>query len=266
MSLGFIMRIVILWLWFALCAFVGPVVADTSRGFQRFIFQEASLPGSHWVADDPTGNAPAPRVDVFSLKPGPCSRIPHPNGHNDCTYGSLRTQMREDARSQPREVWAAWSMYLPPDFPVGKGQAGQGMYTFAYFHNSECPNVALISDTSNTTKLYLQTNLLGQQGDYTCLPDQRIAIADLGKLRGAWHRIEMHVVFSEGDDGVAQVYLDGKLAADYRGHTITLRAKPSNYFVYGIYLCCTIGADKITPAWALYSDLAKGTTRDFVAP
>ena len=260
------MRIVMLWVWLTLFTFLGPAVADTSHGFKRFIFQEASLPRSHWVADDPTGSAPSPKVDVFSLKPGPCSRIPHPNGNTDCTYGSLRSQMREDARSQPHEVWAAWSMYLPSDFPVGKGQAARGMYTFAYFHNSECPNVALVSDSTYTTKLFLQTNLLGRQGEYTCLPDQRIEIADLRKLRGAWHRFEMHVVFSKGDDGVAQVYLDGKLVADYRGHTITLGAKQGNYFVYGVYLCCTTGSDKITPALALYSDLAKGPTRDFVAP
>lgn len=232
-------------------------------GFGELIPEWGNIPQSAQILKDPTGGSPTPQVYAFALRPGPCATLVHSDGSTDCTYGSLRSQRLEgkDAR-QAVEEWTAWWLYLPNDFPLGKQQKGGGMYTFVYYHNHPCPNIALTSDTGNGSMLYLQTNVRNKVGHYPCLPDKRIAIADLKSLRGQWHRFELFTRFSAGDDGKAEVYLDGKRVAAYSGHTLTVQEERLNFFQFGIYLCCTKGSTTITPASAYYAGLSKARTRE----
>ena len=246
-----------------LIAFPSWLFAQTLSGFDKFIVESGNIPRSAKTIKDPTGTAPTRKVFSFSLKPAPCATIVHTDNHTDCTFSSLRSQLIENPRTvQSKEVWTAWSLYLPSEFAVAGNQSGGGMYTFAYFHNTECPNVGLISDTSIGSMLYLQTNIRGRQGDYTCLPDQRVPIVDLKKLRGAWHRFELYTKFSSSADGRAEVYLDGKLVAALNGHTITVGAAPKNFFVFGVYLCCNKNSLAINSVTGYYAGLSKAKTRD----
>lgn len=243
-----------------------PVLA--AEGFGQFFEEPINAPKSYSIIPDPTGAAPAPKVQSFTVSPGRCNDkkyvLEFGNGkYSDCYFKSIRSQLYEDVKAkQPKEAWYSWSMYLPAEFPLGVDQKNGGFYTFAYLHNTVCPNVALVSETATGSKLSLQVNQIPTEGKYYCVPDVRIDIADLASLRGAWHHYEMFVRFSEGDDGMAEVYIDGKRVGVYHGHTITVGAPSKNYFKYGIYLCCTQGTEGITKATAYYARIKRSTKRD----
>ena len=231
-------------------------------GFGAFQKEPINAPGSYKLIADPTGQAPSPKVHSFTIAPGKCSASAYDNGNSDCTFKSVRSQLYEPNKQQPKEAWYGWSMYLPADFPVGRRQAATGLYSFAYWHNGECPHAAFVSDTGTSSKLYLQTNTMPPGGKYPCVPDKRITIGDLGALRGKWHRFEVHAKWDAGADGMMEVFLDGAQVAALRGRTLTQGGPNKNYFKFGIYLCCTKGVELVTPATVLYTDVARAATRE----
>ena len=236
--------------------------AQNAGGFKRFAIDENTPRGAHAVIDDPTGSAPRKKVHIFRLEPGACSNRKHVSADSsDCKFNSMRATAYEPDFGRKRDEWVAWSMYLPRDFPVGSQQRAKGLYTFAYWHNSLCPNVSLVSDAGNTTGLFLQTNKRDSSGRWNCLPDQRIRVADLRDLRGKWTRFEMRTVFDKTEAGGVQLYIDGEPVLSRRMRTIA-PGPERNYFVFGVYLCCTTGTDRITPATALYTRLSRARTRE----
>lgn len=240
------------------------LVAQTAGGFKKFETDPNTPKGAHAVVKDPTGTAPLDRVHRFTLNPGACSDRKHVSANSsDCKFQSMRATAYEPDFKLKTDEWVAWSLYLPSDFPVGKQQAASGLYTFAYWHNSLCPNVALVADTGNSTTLYVQTNKADPSGKWNCLPDQRFPIADLRALRGKWHRFELHTVFRPDNSGQVEVYLDGSKVLSRNLSTIAPGPK-KNYFVFGLYLCCTKGTDLITPATVYYTNLSRGRTREAV--
>lgn len=236
-----------------LCA--TPVFA---QGFGRFAEEPINAPGAYQSVRDSSGAAPATRLHMFRLEPGACSARRYDNGLSDCDFNSVRAQLFETRQSQPAEAWYSWHMHLPADFPYGRRQAAGGNYSFAYWHNRECPNLDILAPEGGST-LYLQTNTF--RGSGQCTPAQRLRLGDLRTLVGGWHQFEVHVRWSAGGDGFANVYIDGEQRASYRGPTITAGTPNHNYFKFGLYLNNTRSPERVTPAWALFTTPERGSTR-----
>lgn len=244
----------------SIMAFVlsGGIAQADGSGFGSFKKEPINAPGSYSIVTDTAGNAPAAKLHRFSISPGACSDRKYSNGNSDCAFRSVRSQAYEPASKQPPEAWYAWDMYFPKDFPVGGQQTAGGFYQFAYWHNGECQNLSLVSETANGTTLALQTQtFVGAD----CQPAQRLPIADIKSLRGAWHRIEMRVIWSKGSDGLVELWLNGKLRQTLKGRNITAGAPSKNYFKFGIYLCCTRGTELIAPATMYFTTPVRAKTR-----
>lgn len=251
-------RRTVLWGLMALGLSGGMALADNA-GFGSFKKEPINAPGSYMIVKDSTGSAPAAKLHSFTITPGACSASKYTDGNSDCTFKSVRSQAYEGAQKQPAEAWYAWDMYFPRNFPVGGQQPAAGFYQFAYWHNGECQNLTLASETANGTTLFLQTQTF-VGGD--CQPAQRLPVADIRSLRGGWHRVEMHVIWSKGADGLAEFWLDGKLRTTLKGRNITAGAPAKNYFKFGIYLCCTKGTGLIAPATMYYTTPVRAATRE----
>lgn len=250
----------------AAAAFVmTTALAQAGDAFPKFKEEPINAKGSYQLIPDPTGSAPTAKVDSFTIMPGPCNAKSkyHDNINSDCTFNSVRSQLYQPKpdQTQPKEAWYRWSMYLPPDFPIYPRQSS-GLYSFAYWHNQDCPHLAIVNDPGSSTKLRLQTNIVPKDGSYDCYPSAKLEFADLKDLVGKWHRFEAHVKWSTGDDGLAEIFLDGKQAVVLNGPTLSKEHPKPNYFKYGIYLCCTPGTEFIKPATVLFTDVARAKTQE----
>lgn len=242
---------------------VGSGEAQSAGGFSKIKVDPNTPRGAFEIIADPTGSSQMKKVYSFTLDPGPCSNRKHVNGNSsDCKFKSIRATAYEADFKRQNDVWTSWNMFLTEDFPVGRQQQGQGMYTFASWHNSLCPHVALVSDTSVDTMLYLQTNRLDPSGRWNCLPDQRIAVADLRDLRGQWQRFELRTVFGDAKSGSVELYLNGVKKVERSMSTIA-PGPDKTYWVFGLYLCCNqTETGLITPATAYFTRLSRADTRD----
>lgn len=232
--------------------------AQDFGGFGTFQKEPINAPGSYKVIADPTGAGPTAKAHSFLIESGACSNKKYTNGNSDCSFNSVRAQAYESGKKQPAEAWYGWWLFLDPGFPIGKAQKAGGTYSFAYWHNGECPNLD-IGIAENSTKLFLQSNIFGGPGQ--CNPDQRISLGDAAAMRGRWHRFEVHVKWSKGSDGLAEVFIDGHAAGTLKGRNISLGAPNKNYFKFGIYLHGTKGTELIVPARAYFAGLARSGTR-----
>lgn len=235
--------------------------AQDMKGFGKFLAEPINAPGSYKVIPDPTGSAPFRKVHRFSINPGACNASAY--GNSDCAFQSVRSQAFERGKKQPAEAWYGWYMYLPSAFPLGNTQSAGGTYSFAYWHNGSCPNLD-VGIAENSTKLFLQTNIFGGPGD--CVPEQRIILGDAARLRGAWHRFEVHIMWSKSGDGQAEIYIDGRRSGRLAGRNINRGPPSKNYFKFGIYLHGTKGTDLVRPATAYYAGLARASDRAGIQP
>ena len=228
-----------------------------AQDFGRFAEEPINAPGAYGMMRDPTGTAPQARVHMFRIDPGACAAARYDNGLSDCDFNSVRSQVYETRQTQPTEAWYAWDMYLPSGFPLARRQIGGGNYSFAYWHNRECPNLDLEIPDGQTT-LVLRTNVFRGAGN--CRFAQRLPVIAAADLTG-WHQFEMHVRWSSGSDGFAEVYVDGQRRTRYDGPTITVGTPDYNYFKFGIYLNSGRDTRQIAPAWALFTTPERGRSR-----
>jgi hypothetical protein len=245
-----------------------PAFAGADKGFDPFVKDDLSPPGSAKTIADPTGSAPTKKVQSFSLPAGYCNPKPYDKGSkdSDCTYNSSRSQFRENVfatkrnkNGQPPEAWYGWSVYFPQDFPYGYSQT-RGHYEFVYWHNHKCPHLSFAGFPGSDNGLYLQTNKA--VGGFDCAPLQKLRVADFKELVGKWTRFEVQVKWANDDSGRATVFMNGMHVLDYKGATLTEGLGSINYFKYGIYICCTSDVKKIKQATVLYSGIKRAATRE----
>jgi hypothetical protein len=240
--------------------------------FDPFVVDDLSAPGTVTTVKDPTGASPTPTVYSFKIPPGYCNPKPYDvsGSESDCTQKSTRSQIREDVaatptngKAQPKESWYGWYVYFPNTFAFGTKQT-KGNYEFAYWHNNQCPHLTIRNNAGQDDGLYLQTNRA--LGNYDCEPGKRIKLADFKDLAGKWTRFEVFVRWAGGNAGMAQVYLNGKLATEYVGPTLTAGFENINYFKFGIYLCCTEDVAKIKGSNLYFAGVKRAPTRAGLAP
>lgn len=256
------MRIVML--TFATIVFCAMVPSSAqAEDFGALVTTDLSAPGSVKRARNDMKTGPRGRVWKFSLPAGYCNpkRYEAGSDDSDCKYNSSRSTRVEKAQSkarQPKEAWYGWWVYFPRDFPYGRAQT-RGHYEFAYWHNRFCPHLSFASFSGSDTALYLETN--ERVGGYDCRPTLKQKIVPFSELVGRWTRFEVHVVWSEGNDGFAEVYVNGELRTRHKGRTLTKNAGGANYFVHGIYLCCTQDVRSIRAASIVFGDVSRAATR-----
>jgi hypothetical protein len=240
----------------AVWSFASTVQGQNLGGFGDFKEEPINAPGQYRLIDDPTSEALSSKVYSFTISPGVCSDEKYDNGNSDCSFNSVRTQLYEQGRTQPPgENWYQWQMYLPEEFPLGERQSARGLYNFAYFHNGECPHLSFTTETLREPRLFLQINHVLYD---KCLPQKYIDLGAIEPMRGAWHRFELAVLWSTGDDGYARVFIDGNRVADYQGHTLVKEYSRRAYFKFGIYLCCTEGVEKVREATNYFTGIQRG--------
>lgn len=229
-----------------------------------FFENPSNQPNSYGKITDPTLSAPTSKVYRFSISKTGCSSHKYSGGNNDdCKFRSVRSSLNEDvwkrnALVQPKRQWYGWYLYLPSDFPLSGSQVS-GQYAFASFHNGECPHLAIVNQTSDNNNLYLVSNRA--LGGNRCEQDVKIKIGNLKQMLGRWVRFEMYVEWSK-DAGKADVYIDGKAAANFDGRTLTAGYENMNHFNFGIYLCCTAGVELVKDATVLFAGVRSASARE----
>jgi len=211
--------------------------------------------------NDPTGSAPKNKVHSFQIS-SECGDIKR-NSKNaskhigkwhdsDCGENSVRSEIGENVwddhrpgEKQPKEAWYRWNVFLPKDYPIQEG----GKLHLGQFHNGECPHVSFTSTDDDNGKLYFET-MKTWQGD--CKDTKRIPFTSIQELRGKWIEFVMFSRWSNKADGKFQIYINGKLAMDWNGRTLTKGKESRNFVKVGIYQCCNKD-NPIKPASALFT-------------
>ena len=174
---------------------------------------------------------------------------------SDCEQNrSVRSEISEKGRQQPKEAWYRWNVYLPNDFPIQPG----GKLTLGQFHNGECPHVSLISPGGSRDYGMMYFETLKTGGQWNCETTQRIPFYSIQRLRGKWTEFVMFARWSNKSDGLFQIYIDGEQVLDYKGRTLTKGKENSNYVKVGIYQCCN-GDNPRLPASALFTTPERST-------
>jgi Polysaccharide lyase len=253
----------------AFCLLCRIAVAQERGDFDPFKTVDLSAPGSVNIVADPTGTAPDKKVYSFALREAYCSKVRYGNSNDsDCAFGSSRSQMLEDVSAtkkngnvQPKQAWYGWSVYYPEDFLYGKKQTS-GFYQFAYWHNGQCQHLTFSNVSGSDDTLYLSTSRKMGKKSFECSPGPRVRVADFKDLVGKWNRFEVFVNWANDDSGEVKVYLNGKYVVHYRGPNLTEGFELKNYFVFGVYLCCTLDVKKIKGTSLLYANVKRATTRE----
>lgn len=223
-------------------------------------------PKSYKYISDPTGSAFSKKVHRFRIGPGCNTQTTGDEGYNDCMQQSVRSQITEQVERngkftvQPKQRWYGWDMYIPADFPLAPALGSGGYYTFVEWHNGQCPHISLRNSAEYGTQLYLETaRVIGQ---WDCAPEKRIPIIDLKQLVNGWHRFEAFADWQRGPAGKFVLYVDGQEVLNYQGDTLTEGQEAKNYFMFGVYLCCTTDAQKVRPGELYFANVWRGKTRE----
>jgi hypothetical protein len=150
-------------------------------------------------------------------------------------------------------------MYVPEDFPFGERQA-KGYMSLFYFHNHQCPHVALVNLAGRDDALYLEMGV--SLGGYECAEGPRVKVADFKDLAGKWSRFELFIRWADDKSGQVEVYIDGKPSAEWDGVTLAEGLEDVNYTKFGIYLCCTNDVANVQPATLYYAAVKRADKRD----
>ena len=185
-------------------------------GFMRFTGD------SEWgysVVPDPTGLAPVPMVERFELRPGDCTSVPP---YDDCSLGAERAERAQTHRPSEavsRSEWYRWNIFFPKDFVnTYPARTRHGQF---FDHSGQDPIWTL--EVGSTGVLWLGAQLV-EEALYFSLIDEN-------QLRGKWHEIVVHAVWSS-DDGGIEVWANGKKKASYQGRTC-VRCRV--FFSYGVH-------------------------------
>lgn len=272
--LGYAMRHVqirlLAFIFLCVLALCTPGSAADHGDFAPFVAVDLSPPDGVKHIDDPTGTAPEKQVDSFTLKSGYCGKASYRGSKDtsDCTFRSSRSQVREDVFAtkkygnvQPKQAWYGWSVFFPEDFAFGKRQT-EGNFHFFYWHNARCAHLAFTNQAGRDDALYMNTSQINGKDGFECTPGPRMRVADFKDLVGKWNKFEVFVKWAHDDTGEVKVYLNGKYIIHYRGANLTEGVENINYFVYGIYLCCTKDVKEIKGTNVLYANVKRANTRE----
>jgi hypothetical protein len=174
-------------------------------------------------------------VERFELRTGDCTSVPP---YNDCSLGAERAE-RAQARRPNEPVsgseWYRWNIFFPEDFVntyPAKTRHGQFVD-----HGSQDSAWAL--EIGSTGVLWLGAQFV-EESLYFSLIDEN-------ELRGKWHQIIVHVVWSS-NEGEIDVWTNGQKKVSYKGPTC-IRCRV--FFSYGVHRINVSNFQKKFPGSAL---------------
>lgn len=191
----------------------------------------------------------------FEVRPGDCSK--NSVGHDDCLTDRERHELVQTGRKQKEgdEWWYAWSIFVPHDMP----NVFPTKVTFGQFHQN--PNVIWMFRNKDGGYFVNRQNTLGRGYGFDRILEDRT-------LRGRWNDIVAHVRWTHKNEGLFRVWVNEKMAYDYRGPT--LGKDKIAYFKFGIYrtfvsrYMADRGVDAVPTQVIYYDEVRRGKTRQEV--
>jgi hypothetical protein len=158
-------------------------------------------------------------VERFELRPGDCTSVPP---YDDCSLDAERAeraQTRRPSEAVSGSEWYRWKIFFPEDFVnTYPARTRHGQFVD---HGSQDPAWAL--EIGSTGVLWLGAQLV-EESLYFSLIDEN-------ELRGKWHEIIVHAVWSS-DEGEIEVWVNDKKYVSYQGPTC-VRCRV--FFSYGVH-------------------------------
>lgn len=194
----------------------------------------------------------------FELRHGDC-----PLSTGDCSADRTRIEFSEQNPAQPvgSEVWVAWSLYLPADFPNQGGRTDSNVILGQFHQRGTSGPIMLFSAYGGQMELSLSNPYRLDDDPMNPIGAFReVTVAPLANFRGRYNRFMVNARWSRGEDGFIRVYLNGKQVWSYDGPTTN--ANDPVYFKYGVYrsfISRCGGACR--PLVAFYSDVRRGKSR-----
>lgn len=231
-----------------LIALLFLMVSCVSSGVDRggFFSAHRSLNNTSYgykIIDDPTGISPVPKIERFEVRAGDCSSNVN---WSDCTNDRERSEIRTNNHSG--ENWYTWSLYFPEDFKTIDPVivvAGQ-----------------FLENRSNSPAFLFRVDEEGYS--LFKIPMDYYYLIESEDLKGKWHKIEMHVNWSNSSDGFLKIWVNGVKKIDKKFETA---AHQPVFFKYGIYRMNvsdyqdTYGTDIPTQV-VYYANVRKAKTRE----
>ncbi len=200
---------------------------EDGSGFSGWLFRERCEPYNFAIVLDPT--RPGNRVVRVENRLKPCSTA---RGH---AVARTELQLADTSLQVPykQDFWWKQRVYIPPDFPP---IAVQWLTVMQVIPGSRAsgwdPDFKLVMYRDNTWRWF------GPGG------------GSFGPIaRGAWTEFVIHYKRSTGNDGVAEVWMNGKPVVNYRGKT-TLADIPRAAWKFGMYA----SESPVDRAYVLYFD------------
>jgi hypothetical protein len=145
----------------------------------------------------------------FTVRPGDC--VPE-----DCAEDRERVELKSrEHEHQGDERWYEWSFHLPDDFE----SVWPAREFIAQFHQEDERPALLFS---------LEPDGLMLESQFV---EKRSLLIPTDKLRGRWHDVAMHVVWSKSD-GAIDIDIDGRRVLSERRQTMSAHEV---YFKIGLY-------------------------------
>ena len=252
-----------------------PAFADR-WSFSRFQQNDSNLPNSYERLRNIFSEVEARRIDAFKIYGGECktSSYADGSGRGDCSYGSVRSMLREVGPQgrynfqQPDAAWYSWDMQIPSEFPTYTQQTGGG-YIFVQWKGVDCPHASIAHNSRSGSGNQLILRLQKTTGLHDCEAVSEINLMSMSDFKGTWRHFEVFVRWSNESDGQIRVFIDGRERGQYNGPTLDPNVRipsgelsPPNHFDYGVYLCCTKGVQFVNPGTVYFANVKRAKSRN----
>lgn len=229
--------------------------AAVAGGFSPFELQTAGKPYAYSTGRAPDGTA----AERFELRPGDC-----PKSTGDCRYDRERIERFEKlpASAIGSEYWYHFSVYVPADWP----KTGALDTKLGQFHQMGEGKPPVLFQLDDGNYIFELSNPSRHQKS-PMAPERaltNIVLKSAAAMRGRWTQVLVHAHWSQGNDGIIQVWVDGKQKVNLTGPNVD-RQNPV-YFKYGIYrsFVSRYGGRPYPTLVAWFKDINKGKSRSAV--
>lgn len=217
-------------------------------------------PKSMQLVVDPADPESTKKVLAFSVVPRKCIG-------GDCDQQSVRSAVKQcQVGNHPKEIWYGWEMFLPSDFPRN-GQQIRGFQQFAEWKDQDqcgIASTAINAFAGGKVLSWIMHVPTGQKpgqfgGD--CQQTREFVLAKVSSIVGKWLKFELYAVWSEGNDGRFEMFVDGVRRVNYSGPTC-VNCHKRNQALFGNYLCCTPDSKKVLPSTVYFRSISSAKTRE----
>ena len=229
-----------------------PPLPTVDRG--TFTGAKRSLNTKLWgytIVQDTGGGAPTRNVERFEVRPGDCGSDP---GWSDCANDRERSEISFASDNfVGSDQWYQLYILVPANY---KNVFPTKVDFFQFFQPDSASPIWMFQNSTGGIYIDRQIN----HKDAFIKP-----IITAAELNGRWHKIEMHIKWSKGADGLFTVFIDGTTRFTYTGATMETTNAYMKYGIYRTYLTRYEAANHTTsvPGQVLFfTSVKRANTRD----